>query len=220
MKSIVLLVCSFVSLTAGAQSKLIEDVFRRLPPQVVFDLNLATRDSLLQGRTYYPADNDSESVVAFNYGSSTLVKDYMFVSMSYETRQRASAMVELRSFEMNGKKLVVVSECGGVEGINYQQNKISAFLYDRNKRLTPFNTKLFPGWSEKLFIKPGTPNSVKEAIFNNSNLCFDFSKAKVLLLLNSPYLSGNKEYRKWLKGDRLKYRWTGKRFVGGQPAFL
>lgn len=91
----------FISLMAGAQSKMIKKVFRLLPPHLVSGITNATKDSMLKGETYYPSTNDSESVVAYNYGESTVVKDYMYISMSYETSQRASCMVELRGFEMH-----------------------------------------------------------------------------------------------------------------------
>jgi hypothetical protein len=208
----------FVSLSAAAQSKIIKSVFKLLPPCFVYGLNDATKDSILKGKTYYPSENDSESVLAFNYGESTFVKDYMYVSMSYETSQRASGMVELRGFKMEEKKLIIVSRCGGVEGINYQQNDISAFLYENNK-LSLYKAKIFPDWSEKLFLKSGVPDSIKKAILNNSNLTFNFSNTNIVLSLNSSFLLNNQEYRKWMKGDQIKYTWTGKQFIAGSVYF-
>jgi hypothetical protein len=86
-------------LIANAQSQMIKEVFRLLPPNKIYDLTVATRDSMLQGKTYYPADNDSNEIVAYNYGVSTNVEDYMYVSLSFETEQRASGMIEIRSFK-------------------------------------------------------------------------------------------------------------------------
>lgn len=208
----------FGSLIAEAQSKTIKTVFKLLPPSLVYGLNDATKDSILKGKTYYPPENDSASVLAFNYGESSHVKDYMYISMSYETSQRATGMVELRSFEMEGKKLVIVSSSGGIEGINYQQNDISTFLYVNNK-LSPYKAKVFPDWSEKLFLKSGIPDSIKKVVLNNSNLTFDFSNTNVVLSLNSWFLLNNQEYRKWLKGDKINYTWTGKNFIAGAVHF-
>ena len=46
-------------LGANAQSKIIEEVFKLLPAGQVYNLTVVTRDSMLNGKTYYPADNDS-----------------------------------------------------------------------------------------------------------------------------------------------------------------
>lgn len=215
------LVILFVSasLVARAQSKLIEKVFRLLPPTLVYGITDATKDSMLKGKTYYPSDNDSESVLAFNYGASDLVKDYLYISMSYETSQRASGMVELRSFDMGTKKLIIVSNSGGVEGINYQQNALSTFIYEANNRLIPYTAKIFPHWSANLFIKPGAPDAVKKMIVNNSNLTFNFSNKNVTLSLNSSFLLNNQACLKWIKGDEIEYTWTGKRFIAGPITF-
>lgn len=209
----------FASLAAEAQSKMIIKVFRLIPSSLVYEMTDAAKDSLLQGKTYYPSSNDSESILAFNYGESVSVKDYMYVSMSYETSQRGSGMVELRSFDRGGRKLIIVSTSGGVEGVNYQQQDISAFLYDGKKNLSPFKAKLFPDGSEDLFVKSGVPDSIRKVIVNNSNLTFNFSKEKVTLGLNSIFLHINREYREWLKGDQIKYTWTGKQFIAGSVSF-
>lgn len=210
----------FVSFYGVAQSKMIEKVFRLLPSEYVYDLSNATKDSMLSGKTYYPSDNDSKSILAFNYGESSFVRDYMYISMSYETSQRATGMIELRSFEMKGGKLIIVSNTGGIEGINYQQNNISVFLFDGKSRLKLYKEKIFPEWSNSVFLKSGVPDSIKKVIENNSNLTFDFSKTNVVLSINSPYLLDNKEYRKWMKGSQIRYAWTGKKFKAGRIQFL
>jgi hypothetical protein len=214
----------FLSVTAFfsvyGQSKFMEDVFRQLPAEKLYNLTPETRDSLLKGKTYYPADNDSSSIVAYNYGISADVADYMYVSMSYETRQRASGMIEIRGFKTKkGENLLVVSNSSGVPLINYQQNELDVFIYRSDKKLVPYKTKLFPEADETIFMKPGIPDSVKQVVINNSSLAFDLSTEKIFLKLNSTYLSGNPLLRKWLKGDVLEYRWTGDRFVISRIGF-
>jgi len=218
-KIAVTLIFAIASLGTRAQSKMIKNVFKLLPASLVYGLSEATKDSMLKGKTYYPSENDRESVLAFNFGESTFVKDYMYISMSYETAQRATGMVELRAFDMKDKKLIIISNTGGVEGVNYQQNDISVFLYDLNSKLSPYKAKIFPYWSVNLFLKSGIPDSIKKVIVNNSNLTFDFSRKNVALSLNSPFLLSNQEYRKWLKGDRIIYTWNGKHFAEGLVSF-
>ncbi len=203
---------TFLSISAIAQSEMIKTVFRLLPADLVYDLTDATRDSLLDGKTYYPSENDSSSVVAFNYGESTFVHDYMYISMSYETSQRGTGMTEIRGFKMKEKDLIIVSRTGGVEGVNYQQLDISAFAYDRDGCLLPYKDNLSLNWSVDLFLKPGVPEAIKSIILSNANLTYDFSNTNVILTLRSPFLLNNELYRTWLKGDCIKYAWTGKKF--------
>lgn len=213
------LIFAFGSIATRAQSKVIKTVFRLLPPALIYELTDITRDSILEGKTYYPSENDSNAVLAFNYGESIFVKDYLYISMAYETSQRGTGMIEIRGFKMKEKDLIIVSGTGGVEGVNYQQQDISAFIYDGDSRLISYKAKIFPDWSEDLFLKSGVPDSVKKVIISNANLTFDFSNTNVFLSLKSSFLLDNQLYRKWLKGDCIRYKWTGKRFKAGPAHF-
>ena len=219
-KMILVLISTFVYFITNAQSEMIKDVFRHLPADKAYMLTLATRDSMLEGKTYYPADNDSNETVAYNYGASEFVKDYLYVSMSFETGQRATDMIEIRNFKlMNGNNMILVSKTGGVPGIVYSQQSLDAFIYEKNKTLTPYKKKILPETDESMFMKPGIPDSVKKEILNNSNMTFDLSNEKLILNLASSYISNNKELRKWLKGDTVYFDWIKDHFVIGKMEF-
>jgi hypothetical protein len=221
MKNLALIIVSvLVLVTAKGQSPIVKEVFRLIPAGKMYGLSLATRDSLLNGKTYYPASNDSIEVKAYNYGVSVLVEDYMFVSMSYETEQNGSGMVEIRSFKKsNGDNLFIVSETAGVWPINYQQNDLSIFIYGKSKKLIQADRKILPAIDESIFIKPGAPDSVRKIIMNNSNLVFDLSKEKLILDLNSDYLLNNEMARNWLKGDFVYFDWIKDSFVMSKAGF-
>jgi hypothetical protein len=214
MRKLVLTFISiFAFLLSNAQSRMIKEVFRLLPASEVFDLTGAMKDSMLQGKTYYPSTNSDIEVQAYNYGSSA-IDDYMYVSMSFETEQRGSAMVEIRSFKKtNGDYLVLVSKTGGVHQVTYSQQDLSTFIYDKHKKLNLCNKKVLPSADESIFMKWGIPDSVKKIILNNSNMSFDLSNKKLTLSLNSDYISGNKGLRKWIKGDILYFDWIKDHFV-------
>ena len=219
-KMILVFISAFVFFISNAQSEMIKDAFRRLPDGKAYKLTLATRDSMLEGKTYYPADNDSNETVAYNYGVSEFVKDYLYVSMSFETGQRATGMIEIRNFKlMNGNNMILVSKTGGVPGIVYSQQSIDAFIYEKNKPLTPYKKKILPGTDESMFMKPGIPDSVKKEILNNSNMTFDLSNEKLMLSLASSYISNKNELRKWLKGDTVYFDWIKDHFVISKMEF-
>lgn len=205
---------------SSAQSDLIKEVFRLIPADKIYNLTPATRDSMLQGKTYYPEDNDSNEILAYNYGTSTNVTDYMYVSLSFETGQRATGMIEIRSFKMiNGDNLILVSATGGVWPIAYGQRDLSVFIYGKDKKLDPYKKKIIPATGEKTFMRRGIPDSVRKEILNNSNMTFDLNDEKLTLGLNSYHISENKTLRKWLKGDRIYFDWVKDHFVMSKLEF-
>ncbi len=177
MKQVALIfISSFFCWFTNAQSKLIEKVFRLLPADKIYHLSIVTRDSMLNGKTYYPASNSSTEIWAYNYGMSTTVNDYLYVSFSFETGQRGSGMIEIRNFKMlNGNELIVVSKTGGVWQLTYTQQELSYFIFDKYQKLIPYKRKILPAVNENLFLKARIPASVKRTILNNSNMTFDLS---------------------------------------------
>jgi hypothetical protein len=219
-KTVLILISLSGFFFAKAQSEMIKKVFKLLPADKAYDLTVATRDSMLQGKTYYPADNDSTEIVVYNYGMSVYVKDYMYVSLSFETAQRATGMIEIRSFKtINGDNLVLVSESGGISGALYHQNNLSTFIFSRNNKLTPYKKKIFPATDEKLFMKPGIPDSLKKIILQSSNMAFDLHNKKISVSLNNDNISENKTLRKWLKADIVYFDWIKGRFVISKMEF-
>jgi hypothetical protein len=193
---------------------MMEDIFRLLPDSTAYHLSLETRDSIIQGKTYYPATNTEDEILAYNYAYSAKVADYMLISMSFETEQQATGMIEIRCFKkLNGDYLVVVSETGGIWQVSYHQHRLSAFVYTKNKKLIAYSKKLFPILDETAFMKHGTPDSIKNLVVKNSNLSFDLSQKNVILGLTSGYLSNNQSVRPWLKGDSIYFKWINDRFV-------
>jgi hypothetical protein len=219
-KNVVVFISLFAYFNSVAQSEMIKDVFRLLPADKIYNLTVATRDSMLAGKTYYPANNDNNEIIAYNYGSSEYVKDYLYISLSFETEQRATGMIEIRSFKMlNGDDLILVSQTGGVWQVNHSQQDFSVFIYDRNRKLIPYAKKILPASDDKIFIKQGIPDTLKKTILNNSNLCFNLSNENMTMSLNSRYISDDESLRKWLKGDIVYFDWIKDRFVAIKMEF-
>jgi hypothetical protein len=129
-------------------------------------------------------------------------------------------MIEIRSFKMiNGESLILVSQSGGVWQVAYNQHEISAFIFGKNKKLIPYKKKILAATDESIFMKPGIPDSVKGKILNNSNMVFNLSEEKLMLSLNSFYISDDKTMRKWLKGDIIYFDWIKDRFVTSRLEF-
>jgi len=197
-----------------AQSELIKQVFRQLPEEKLFNLSVAARDSMLLGKTYYPSDNTNDEIVAYNYGISSEIDNYMYVSFSFETSQRATSMIEIRSFKMlNGDNLILVSKTGGVPGVTYDQHEISAYTYGKNKLLMPYKKTVLPKPEISLLIQPGTPDSVRKKFESNCDLIYNLSHKKIQLELNSAYADKNPSLKKWLKGNRVDFDWKQDKFI-------
>jgi hypothetical protein len=217
MKKMGLVLVSALSIsTANGQSAKIIEVFRLMPAEKIYDLTVATRDSMLQGKTYYPAGNDSDAIEAYNYGISPKVENYLYVSFSYETAQRGSGMIEIRSFTTTtSEDLIMVSKTGGVWQVAYHQHDVAFFKYGKSKKLVQSRQQFLPVVDETIFMKPGIPDSVKKIIMNNSNMTYDLSKERIILSLNSDYLLNYEVSKKWLKGDAVYVNWVKDRFIIG-----
>ena len=140
--------------------------------------------------------------------------------MSFETEQRATGMIEIRSFEMiNGDNMILVSQTGGVWQVAYSQIEFSAFIYTKDKKLIPYKNKILSATDESIFMKPGIPDSVKKSILKNSNMTFDLSSKKLTLSLNSLYISNDTTLRKWLKGDIVYFDWIKDHFTINKMEF-
>lgn len=219
-KKILVFISSFGCFISNAQSGMIKKVFKLLPADKVYSLTVATRDSMLNGKTYYPAGNDSSEIIAYNYGSSEYVEDYLYISLSFETDQRATGMIEIRSFKStNGDNMIIVSQTSGTSGVVYNQENLSTFIYGKDKKLVPYKKKIMPSTNGIKFMKQGVPNTVKKKIFTDSNITFDLSNKKLILSINSQYISGDETLRKWLNGDRIYYDWIKDHFVFSKIEF-
>jgi hypothetical protein len=221
MKKLILIFFSSVGcFISNAQSEMIKKVFKLLPDSKVYNLTVATRDSMLDGKTYYPLDNDSNEIIAYNYGSSVYVKDYLYISLSFETDQRATGMIEIRSFKMtNGDNMIIVSQTSGISGIAHNQENLSIFIYGKDKKLVPYQRKIMPSTDESKFTKQVIPDTVKKKVLTNSNTTFDLSNEKLILSINSQDISRDEKLRKWLRGDRIYYDWIKDHFVFNKIEF-
>ncbi len=217
-KRLILFISLFLVCIVNGQSELIKQVFRLLPASKVYDLSLATRDSMLAGKAYYPSSNDSDEIAVYNYGLSPEVNDYLYISLSFETAQRGTGMIEIRGFKMNNEEhLILVSQTGGVWQVTYAQHELSAFVYNKHQHLIPCKNKFLPKANDTLFIKKDTPATLKKEIQSYSNTIYDLSKDKVILALNSSTLSNDKKLNRWLKADEIHFVWINNHFVSSNP---
>jgi hypothetical protein len=113
----------------------------------------------------------------------------------------------------------LVSQTGGVWQVTYCQHELSAFIYSNDKKLIQYKKKILPVADESIFMKPRIPDSIKKNIMNNSNMTFDLSNEKLMLSLNSNYISNNEILSNWLKGDRVYFDWIKDNFVISKPEF-
>ena len=194
--------------------------FKRLPASYTKEFSAKTKDSLLEGKNYYPASNDSEEVVVYKLEQQDLKKNWLRIEMSFESGQRAFETIELRSFKTKtGNSIVVFS---GFSGVPHQswQNNISIFSYGKNKKLTKISSPgLITKPGIKDFLKPTTPDSIikkYEGYFSvNYELGYDGNNI-TLNLYGELHLE---EFHNWLVGDVIEFVWNGDRFIRQKPTF-
>src|SRR5258705_10599969 len=116
----------FFSLFLSAQN--ISYFFKILPASYTEELNVNAKDSLLQGKNFYPADNDSLEVVVYKLEELDTKRNFLRIAMSFETGQAGYLVFELRSFKTtNGNVIVVFSNVSGTSRSGFFQNSLVVF---------------------------------------------------------------------------------------------
>ena len=213
---IILLYCSNCLLAQD-----IKYFFKKLPPSYTEEFTLKTRDSLLEGKSYYPSSNDSEEVIVYKLEVLDLKKNWLRIEMSYESGQRAFKTLEIRSFKTKtGNSIIVFSDYSGVPHDSWQ-NILSVFAFDKNKKLIQVAPAgLITEVSIKEFLKSSTPDSIinkyKDYFSINYELGYSDSNNITLNLYGE---LDPEEFHNWLEGDVIEFVWNGNRFVKQKPKF-
>ena len=114
--------------------------FKKLPASYTKELSAKTKDSLLEGKNFYPADNDSEQIAVYKLEMLDLKRNWLRIEMSFESGQRGFETLELRSFKTKaGSSIVVFSDYGGTP-VDFSQNNLSVFSYSQSKKLTKISS--------------------------------------------------------------------------------
>jgi hypothetical protein len=213
---LLILFCSFQTLSAQD----IRYFFKILPRSYTPEFSSKTKDSILQGKGYYPADNDSESIVVYKLERFDSVKNFLRIEMSFETGQRGFSIYELRSFKAkDGSPIVVFSNFSGAPH-GADQNDLSVFLYTKaNKLIRTSSHGLIPKISLKDFVKPNTPDSIIKEYNGYFIMNYELGNRgdNISIYMHCDiYLE---EFHKWQLGDTIEFIWNGERFIRQKPKF-
>ena len=192
--------------------------FKILPQSYTPELNAKTKDSLLEGKNYYPADNDKDQIIVYEMTQLDTLKNFLSISMSFKTGQRGFDKIEVRSFKAkSGNFIVVFSDYSGVP-VSFYQNNLSVFSYRKNKSLIKISSL---GLISKVkltdFLKPNTPDSIAKKFEIDCNISYHLDDENITLTLETYNFSAKLYY--WLLGDEIEFIWNGERFIKQKPKF-
>ena len=216
-KSLISCYLLFSSVFLTAQD--IKYFFKLLPAAYTEELSAKTRDSILDGKSYYPASNDSDEIVVYQLAVIDLEKNWLRIEMSFESGQRAFRTFELRSFKTKtAKSIIVFSDFSGVPHISWQNN-LTVFSYSTvNKKMVKVSSPGLiskPGFKD--FLKANTPDSIIKKFEGYFSINYELgynSNNIILSLYGNIYLE---EFHKWLAGDSIEFVWNGERFIKQKP---
>ena len=197
----------------------IKHLFKLLPPSYTKELSAKTKDSLLEGKNYYPASNDSEEVIVYKLAQLDANKNWLRIEMSYESGQRAFKTIELRSFKNKaGASIVVFSDFSGVPH-NSWQNDLSVFSYATKKLMKISSPGLISKPAIKDFLKPNTPDSIIKKYEGYYSVNYELGYSGNNITLNLYGYLYQEDFRDWLLGDVIEFSWNGSKFLKQRPIF-
>jgi hypothetical protein len=207
------------SLLLSAQD--INYFFKILPASYTEDLNASAKDSLLQGKNFYPADNDSLEATVYKLEELDTKRNFLRIGMSFETGQAGYVIFELRSFKTgNGNTFVIFSHVSGTSRSGFFQNSLVVFSYNKTKGLVNTNMLgLISSVSVRNFLRPGTPSSVIKEYDNNSSVNYELGYEGNITLRLYEFIDPENLDKKWLLGDAIEFVWTGDHFIRRKPVF-
>ena len=185
------------------------------------DLDSNARNSLLQGKDFYPVNNDSEQTVVYQLAALDTKRNFLRIEASFKTGQAGYWTIEVRSFKTKtGNSIVVLSAVGGAHRM-FTQNEFIVYSYSKSRGMVKTNTHgLIPNVSIKNFIKPNTPDSMVKKYDSYSSIGYElgYKGGNITLHLTEDFDLGNLD-RKWLLGDAIEFVWTGDHFARHKPLF-
>jgi hypothetical protein len=185
------------------------------------ELDAKARDSLLQGKDFYPAHNDSEEIVVYKLAVLDTQKNFLRIEASFESGQAGYWTMELRSFKTKtGNSIVIFSAVGGAHNM-FSQNEFIVYTYKKTKGLVQTNNLgLIPDVSIKNFVKPGTPASIIKKYDSYSSVAYElgYEEENITLRLSEDFDLGKLD-KKWLLGDAIEFLWAGDHFIRRKPGF-
>ncbi len=194
--------------------------FKKLPASYTKEFSAKTKDSLLEGKNYYPASNDGEEVIVYKLEALDIKKNWLRIEMNYESGQRAFETIELRSFKTKtGNSIVVFSDFSGVPHESWQNN-LSVFTYTKAKKLTKIPS---PGLITKIsitdFLKSNTPDSIIKKYEGYFSINYELGYEGNNIALNLYGELFIEVFNNWLVGDVIEFVWNGVRFIKQKPTF-
>ena len=194
--------------------------FKILPASYTPDLNAAAKDSLLQGKDFYPASNTNTEAVAYTLVNLDTIKNNLGIEMSFTTGQAAESLFELRSFKTKNGAVVVFSNLGSAHN-QYRQNTFIVFSYGKGDSLTVIKAPELPSnVGIRDFVKPGTPDSMIKKYESYSSVIYDLGRYMDNISLNvSDDFDMYNVDKRWLIGSSIEFIWTGDHFIRSKPIF-
>ncbi len=198
----------------------IKDIFKILPATYTEDLNVAAKDSLLKGKDFYPANNDSNQIVVYRLEKLDSNKNFLRVEMSFESGQAGYVIIELRSFKTTKENwIIVLSKVDGTHNM-FNQNTLVVFSYNKPSGLTKTNLLgLIQNVSIRNFIKPNTPTSMIKKYKSYSSVSYELGYlGNITLRLAEDFDLAHLD-KKWLLGTSIEFIWNSNRFVKQKLTF-
>ncbi len=203
-----LLLLSIIPDTSKAQS--MTDLFLELPAYCTPGLNNSDRKSLVKDTEYIVTARKEEDEI--DYTIDTVSTDYMAYEYSNSKGQGTNENYEMKRFKFtNGKSMLLFSKTGDPR-VHSNKYILKAYDISKNSLTENFSSFIPEDLDYTVFLKFGTPDSVKKMLDKTAYYTFDLdSKSGDKVLFHIILLSDKDE--QWLTGNTMVFTWTGAMFT-------
>lgn len=202
-----------LALPLVCSSQSMKSIVMQLPKDCTPDLNIRAKKVLFKKASYELTTGDSMERIQYELDTPVL-RNYTSFQFSFLTGQSGFGVFEIKRFKTrDNNELILFSKYSGTRSL-YSQDTLRIFVRENSKLIEDKAQSLLPQTiSISAFLKPGTPDSIKEKIENYANCCYYFNPEKqrqIQFKLFNPLLDD--ELEKWLLGNSFVFTWNGSSF--------
>lgn len=208
MKPILIIIFLISFQITKADSNEMAEVFRKIPNDLILDLNDNAIDSLLEfGRYTFPG---GDSIITEEIAVTESTEEFLQVHYGFTTGQRAFLIIEIRKFKIsNDKSLIVFAKFGGLYAA-FDQHILKTFILENDKLILVDNLRLPESISVFEFLKEDIPDSIRNEYLDISsgyNLNPDMVNSIEYFIYPQ-----TERFDVWIKTENVNYLWNGEKF--------
>ncbi len=206
----ILSILIFANNSEQAHAQSMHDLFLALPSYCTPGLNNSGRKSLIKDTEFTVSAHKEEDEI--DYTLDTVTDNYLAYEYSNSKGQGTNENYEMKRFKFsNGKNILLFSKTGDPR-VHSNKYILKAYDISGNNLVENFQSFIPEDLDYNVFLKFGTPDSVKKSLESTSYYTFDLDARSNDKVTYRIILKDEKD-EKWLTGNMMIFTWKGTLFT-------